>query len=65
MEYDTESPTVFCTKLVGIYEKLKQTKLELFGGHSQFSLALKEGFTKAFQDLDEVRGLRVSLSRKT
>ncbi len=55
-----EPPAIFCAKLLSVYEKLKQTKRELFGGHSQFSIALKEGFTKAFQALNEVKCLRVS-----
>ena len=48
------------TDLLTIYDKLKQAMLELFGGHSQFTLALKEGFSRAFQGLDEVTAVRVS-----
>lgn len=47
-------------EVLGIYDQLKQAMLELFGGHSQFALALKAGFSKAFQTLDEVTGVRVS-----
>lgn len=59
-QFDRAPPTVLCAELLGLYDRLKQAKLELFGGHSQFSIALKEGFTKAFQELDEVTMIRVS-----
>ena len=47
--------------LLNIYDRLKQAMLELFGGHSQFALSLKGGFSRAFQGLDEVTGVRVRL----
>ena len=62
-QFDSGPPHLLCAKVLGIYDKLKQAMLELFGGHSQFAVALKEGFTKAFQGLDEVQGVRVSERR--
>ena len=56
----TDSPHMVASDVLNIYNQLKQAMLELFGGHSQFALALKEGFSKAFQSLDEVTGVRVS-----
>ena len=58
-EYHAESPLVLCAKVLSMYTKLKQVKLELFGEHSQFSIALKDGFTKAFQSLEAVRSVQV------
>ena len=55
-----ESPHTIAVNILSIYDQLKQAMFELFGGHSQFALALKEGFSKAFQSLDEVTGVRVS-----
>ena len=46
-------------ELLMLYSKLRQATMELFGGHSQFALALKEGFSKAFQELNEVEGVQV------
>ena len=60
LRYDQDPPLVLCAQLLAAYDKLRQAKLELFGGHSQFAIALKEGFTMAFQGLDEVRVMRVS-----
>ncbi len=59
--FDGKLPHLLCNKILEIYNKLRQAMLELFGGHSQFALALKEGFAKAFQGLDEVRGVLVCL----
>ena len=55
----TDSPHTVASDVLNIYNQLKQAMLELFGGHSQFALALKEGFSKAFQSLDEVTGVRL------
>ena len=52
-------PLVNMADLLYIYDRLQQTTLELFGGHSQLALALKEGFSKAFQGLNEVLGVKV------
>ena len=56
----TDSPHAITADLLTLYTQLKQAMMELFGGHSQFALALKKGFSKAFQSLDEVTGVRVS-----
>jgi len=56
----TDSPHTVASDVLNMYDQLKQAMSELFGGHSQFALALKEGFSKAFQSLDEVTGVRVS-----
>ena len=55
-----EQPLLAMVELLLLYSKLRQATRELFGGHSQFALALKEGFSKAFQGLDEVEGVQVS-----
>lgn len=60
LQYDRAPPMEFCARLLAVYDKLRQAKLELFGGHSQFAVALKEGFMRAFQCLDEIRAVRVS-----
>ena len=60
LQCDKDPPLILCAKFLAAYDKLKQAKLELFGGHSQFAIALKEGFARAFQCLDEVRMIRVS-----
>lgn len=59
LAFGEASPAILGARLLGVYEKLKQAKLELFGGHSQFSIALKEGFTKAFQAMEDVQGIKV------
>ena len=59
VESHCEPPLSLAADVLGIYDQLKQAMLELFGGHSQFALALKEGFSNAFQRLDEVSGVRV------
>lgn len=57
---DLSNPSlVIMADLLYIYDRLQQTTLELFGGHSQLALALKEGFSKAFQGLNEVLGVKV------
>ena len=56
----SDSPHTVASDVLNMYDQLKQAMLELFGGHSQFALALKEGFSRAFQNLDEVTGVRVS-----
>lgn len=53
-----QSPQSVSANLVGIYDKLKQAMSELFGDHSQFAISLKDGFSKAFLHLDEIRGVR-------
>lgn len=58
--FNLESPHQVAAELLNVYDQLKQAMLELFGGHSQFVLSLKEGFSRAFQGLDEVTGVRVS-----
>ncbi len=58
--FSLESPYQVAAELLNVYDQLKQAMLELFGGHSQFVLSLKEGFSRAFQGLDEVTGVRVS-----
>ena len=55
------SPHAVAADLVCVYDRLKQAMVELFGGHSNFALGMKEGFTKAFQSLDEVTGVKVCL----
>lgn len=55
------SPHAVAADLVCVYDRLKQVMVELFGGHSNFALGMKEGFTKAFQSLDEVTGVKVCL----
>ena len=52
-------PLLVMAELLWVYDKLLQATTELFGGHSQFALALKEGFASVFQGLDEVAGVRV------
>ena len=59
LEYDGDPPLVLCAKLLKIYNTLTQVKLELFGEHSQFSIALKDGATNAFQCLDPIRSAKV------
>ena len=56
----TDSPHTIAAELLTLYTQMKQAMMELFGGHSQFALALKKGFSEAFQSLDEVTGVRVS-----
>ena len=55
----SSSPHAVAADLINVYDRLKQAMVELFGGHSTFALGLKEGFTKAFQGLNEVTGVRV------
>lgn len=57
--FDLDSPFAVASEILSIYDLLKQAMFELFGGHSQFALSLKEGFSKSFQSLDEVTGVRV------
>lgn len=56
---ESYSPYRAVVEVVKLYNQLKQAMLELFGGHSHFALAMKEGFSKAFQGLDEVEGVKV------
>ena len=55
----TDSPHAIAADLLSVYDCLKQALLELFGGHSQFAIALKDGFSRAFQSMDEVTGVKV------
>ena len=57
------SPHAVAADLISVYDRLKQAMVELFGGHSNFALGLKEGFSKAFQSLNEVTGVRVCVKR--
>lgn len=54
-----DSPYSIAVEMVRLYDQLKQVMLELFGGRSHFALAMKEGFSKAFQGLNEVEGVKV------
>ena len=57
---DMSSPSLaIMVDMLFMYDKLQQGTTELFGGHSQLALSLKDGFSKAFQSLNEVTGLKV------
>lgn len=62
-QFDLDSPYSVASEILSIYDRLKQAMFELFGGHSQFALAMKEGFSKSFQSLDEVTGVRVRITK--
>ena len=53
------SPHAVAADFIIVYNRLKLAMMELFGGYSTFALGLKEGFSKAFQSLNEVTGVRV------
>ena len=53
-------PHVIVTAIASVYDRLQLATMELFGGHSWFMVAVKEGFTSVFQSLDETAGVRVS-----
>ena len=57
-EVGLQSPQSVAANVVGIYDKLKQAMSELFGDHSQFTISLRDGFSKAFLYLDEISGVR-------
>ena len=54
-----DAPHSVAVEILQLYNRLKHGMLELFGGHAQFALALKEGFSKALQGLNEVEGVKV------
>ena len=53
-------PHDIVSAIVRVYDRLQHATMELFGGHSWFMVAVKEGFTSVFQSLDETAGVRVS-----
>ena len=54
-----DAPLLTMVNLVCVYDRLHRATIELFGGHSQLALALKDGFSSAYQSLNEVTGVRV------
>ena len=56
----SSNPLIVMADFLLVYDKLQQATMELFGGHSQLALAVKDGFSKAFMSLNEVTGVRVS-----
>jgi len=52
-------PHTVATGLLNIYNKLKCAMRELFGGHSRYAIALKEGFAEQLQALSELHGVQV------
>ena len=52
-------PHPLVRELVWLYNRLQHATMELFGGHSWFVVAMKEGFSRVFQSMDEVSGVRV------
>ena len=53
-------PHTVATGLVNIYTKLKCALRELFGGHSRYAIALKDGFAEQLQTLSESHSVQVS-----
>ena len=54
-----DRPHGVATGLVNIYTKLKCAMRELFGGHSRYAIALKEGFAEQLQTLTESHSVQV------
>ena len=54
-----DRPHSMATGLVNIYTKLKCAMRELFGGHSRYAIALKEGFAEQLQTLSESHSVQV------
>ena len=54
-----ERPHSMATGLINIYTKLKCAMRELFGGHSRYAIALKEGFAEQLQTLSESHSVQV------
>ena len=52
-------PHPLVRELVWLYNRLQHATMELFGGHSWFVVAMKEGFSRVIQSMDEVSGVRV------
>ena len=52
-------PHTVATGLLNIYNKLKCAMRELFGGHSRYAIALKEGFAEQLQALSEPHSVQV------
>lgn len=52
-------PHSVATGLINIYIKLKCAMRELFGGHSRYAIALKEGFAEQLQALSEPHSIQV------
>ena len=52
-------PHPLVRELVWLYNRLQHATMELFGGHSWFVVAMKEGFSRVLQSMDEVSGVRV------
>ena len=54
-----DRPHGMATGLLNIYTKLKCAMRELFGGHSRYAIALKEGFAEQLQTLSESHSVQV------
>lgn len=54
-----DKPHGVATGLINIYTKLKYAMRELFGGHSRYAIALKEGFAEQLQTLSESHSVQV------
>ena len=54
-----DKPHSLATGLVNVYTKLKCAMRELFGGHSRYAIALKEGFAEQLQALSESHSVQV------
>ena len=54
-----DRPHSMATGLINIYTKLKCAMRELFGGHSRYAIALKEGFAEQLQTLSESHSVQV------
>ena len=54
-----DKPHSLATGLVNVYTKLKCAMRELFGGHSRYAIALKEGFAEQLQTLSESHSVQV------
>ena len=54
-----DKPHGVATRLINIYTKLKCAMRELFGGHSRYAIALKEGFAEELQTLSESHSVQV------
>lgn len=57
-----DKPHGVATGLINIYTKLKCAMRELFGGHSRYAIALKEGFAEELQTLSESHSVQVGNS---
>lgn len=55
-----QDPITVVGELLSVKQRLHQTTVELFGGHSLFLLTIKQAFIAVFRSLTQDTGLRVS-----